>query len=41
MQLLGRLPAKVEFVCVDDGSRDKTWDTILDMTKKYAENNFD
>ena len=25
----GKLPSKVEVICVDDGSKDKTWQIIL------------
>jgi glycosyltransferase involved in cell wall biosynthesis len=32
-----KLPAKVEIVCVDDGSKDKTWQIILEWSKKYPE----
>ena len=31
------LPPRIEFVLVDDGSRDKTFDIILEMTKLYPE----
>lgn len=36
-QKLKKLPAKVEIVCVDDGSKDKTWQIILEWCKKYPE----
>jgi hypothetical protein len=32
-----KLPPKVEIVIVDDGSRDKTWQIILEWCKKYPE----
>lgn len=36
-QLEGVLPSRIEIILVDDGSKDKTWDFILDMTKKFPE----
>ena len=30
------MPAKVEIVIVDDGSRDKTWTVIQDWVTKYS-----
>lgn len=33
----GKLPGKIEVICVDDGSKDKTWQIILQWTKKYPE----
>ena len=33
----GLLPDRIEIILVDDGSKDKTWDYILEMTKKYPE----
>ena len=36
-QASGVLPPRIEFVLVDDGSRDKTFDIILEMTKLYPE----
>lgn len=33
------LPPKVEIVCVDDGSKDKTWQIICEWCKKYPECN--
>lgn len=32
-----KLPPKVEIVCVDDGSKDKTWQIILQWCKQYPE----
>lgn len=32
-----KLPPKVEIVIVDDGSRDKTWQIILDWCRRYPE----
>ena len=32
-----KLPPKVEIVIVDDGSKDKTWQIILDWCKKFPE----
>lgn len=32
-----KLPDKVEIVCIDDGSKDKTWTIILEWCKKYPE----
>ena len=37
-QLEGVLPSRIEIILVDDGSKDKTWDFILEMTKKFPEN---
>ena len=34
----GLLPDRIEIILVDDGSKDKTWDYILEMTKKFPEN---
>ena len=34
----GVLPPRIEIILVDDGSKDKTWDFILEMTKKFPEN---
>ena len=33
----GLLPSRIEIILVDDGSKDKTWDFILEMTKKFPE----
>ena len=33
----GLLPDRIEIILVDDGSKDKTWDFILEMTKKFPE----
>ena len=33
----GLLPDRIEIILVDDGSKDKTWDYILEMTKKFPE----
>ncbi len=33
----GSLPDRIEIILVDDGSKDKTWDYILEMTKKFPE----
>lgn len=32
-----KLPPKVEIVCVDDGSKDKTWQIIVEWCKQYPE----
>ena len=31
------MPSKIEIVIVDDGSKDKTWEIILDWTRKYPD----
>ena len=36
-QQQGVLPPRIEIILVDDGSKDKTWDFILEMTKKFPE----
>ena len=34
-QKKGFLPSLVEFIIVDDGSKDSTWKIISDWTKRY------
>lgn len=35
VQKSGKLPPRCEFIIIDDGSKDKTWEIILNATKKY------
>lgn len=38
LQKKQRLPARVEIILVDDGSKDKTLEYIKKMTEKHTEN---
>lgn len=33
----GKMKPRVEFVLVDDGSSDRTWDIIVEMTRQYPQ----